>query len=79
MNDIIVTGRPTDAELAAVLAVLAVRLNAIRSHGPPQPRHRLPASGRWRSSRAARGTCNAAAWGPAPRTWACRPNPWTWT
>lgn len=78
MNGIIVTGRPTDAELAAVLAVLAVRLKAIRSHGPPRPPHALPASGRWRSSRTPGGACDAAAWGPAPRIWACRANPWTW-
>ncbi len=78
MNDVIVTGMPTDAELAAVLAVLAVRLKAARSQGSPRSRHRLPASGRWRSSRTAGGACDAAAWGPAPRIWACRPNPWTW-
>jgi hypothetical protein len=78
VNGIVVTGRPNDAELAAVLAVLAVRLKAIRSQGPPQPRHRLPASGRWRSSRTARGARDVAAWGPASRIWACRANPWTW-
>ena len=60
MNDIIVTGRPTDAELAAVLAALTLRLKAARSQGSPRPRDRRPDAGRWRSSRTARGACNAA-------------------
>ncbi len=79
MNAIVVTGRPTDEELAAVLTVLFARLGPGRSQGTPDSRPRGMVSCRWQKTGTPAQGCDATGWGPEPRIWQLRPNPWTWT